>query len=273
MITLHRASTKVGARTLWVRPRHQHIHHRKSTNSSTSKQSKPVSESQLPPHNPNEVIIESTKADPVDIPIPLWYHRLGPVSTFFNWFHRSQMKRPYTVQLCTSLTTYLCGDLAAQEIGGESYDGTRTLRMLTIGAIASIPGYKWFLFLGRNFNFRSTIASIATKVAVNQAVFTPIFNTYFFAMQAFLTGETVHGAIARVQATVPTSIVNSLKLWPAVTAFSFYFIAPNYRFMFSGIFAIAWQTYLSFLNRKEEKIELATDSLARPAVAESLKAS
>lgn len=43
--------------------------------------------------------------------------------------------------------------------------------------------------------------------------------------------------------------------------------------MFSGIFAIAWQTYLSFLNRKEEKIELATDSLARPVVPESLEAS
>ncbi|KAK6379242.1 hypothetical protein LTS17_006160 [Exophiala oligosperma] len=183
------------------------------------------------------------------------------------------MKRPYTVQVCTTLITYLCGDMAAQEIGGEAYDGNRTLRMLTIGAIASIPGYKWFLFLGRNFNFQSKIVSIATKVAVNQAVFTPIFNTYFFGMQAFLTGETIHGVITRVQATVPTSIVNSLKLWPAVTAFSFYFIAPNYRFMFSGIFAIAWQTYLSFLNRKEEKIELATDTLARPVVPESLEAS
>ncbi|KAK5464528.1 hypothetical protein LTS15_001090 [Exophiala xenobiotica] len=176
------------------------------------------------------------------------------------------MKRPYTVQVCTTLITYLCGDMAAQEIGGERYDGVRTLRMLTIGALASIPGYKWFLFLGRNFNFQSKIASIATKVAVNQAVFTPIFNTYFFGMQAFLTGETISGVVTRVKATVPTSIVNSLKLWPAVTAFTFYFIAPSYRFMFSGIFAIAWQTYLSFLNRKEEKIELSTDSMLRPVV-------
>jgi hypothetical protein len=89
---------------------------------------------------------ESAKpAEPVDVPIQLWYHRLGPVSHFFKWFHRTQTKRPYTVQLCTTLTTYLCGDLLAQDIGGELYDPWRTARMLTIGAIAAIPGYKWYV--------------------------------------------------------------------------------------------------------------------------------
>ena len=50
-------------------------------------------------------------------------------------------------------------------------------------------------------------------------------------------------------------MLNSLKLWPAVTAFSFAFVSPEYRFMFSGIFAVCWQGYLSLLNRREEKEE------------------
>jgi hypothetical protein len=74
-----------------------------------------------------------------------------------------------------------------------------------------------------------------------------------FGMQAVLTGEQPSGVIDRIQKAVPISIKNSLKLWPAVTAFSFAFILPQYRFMFSGIFAVLWQGYLSFLNRKEEK--------------------
>ena len=74
-------------------------------------------------------------------------------------------------------------------------------------------------------------------------------------MQAALTGESPSGIVERVKNTVPTSMLNSLKLWPAVTAFSFWFIAPEYRFMFSGIFAVCWQSYLSFLNRKEERVE------------------
>jgi len=84
------------------------------------------------------------KDEPIDIPSPQsWYQRLGPVTHFFGWFHRTQGKRPLTVQLCTSTFIYLCGDLLAQDIGGEQYDGQRTLRMITIGAVASIPGYKW----------------------------------------------------------------------------------------------------------------------------------
>jgi hypothetical protein len=74
-------------------------------------------------------------------------------------------------------------------------------------------------------------------------------------MQAILTGESPSGVVERIRAAVPISMVNSLKLWPAVTAFSFAFIMPQYRFMFSGIFAVCWQAYLSFLNRSEEKIE------------------
>jgi len=112
-----------------------------------------------------------------------------------------------------------------------------------------------FIFLGNHFNYASRWGSIAVKVAVQQAVFTPVFNTYFFGMQAVMTGEPPSGVIKRIRDTVPTSMWNSLKLWPAVTAFSFAFIIPQYRFMFSGVFAVCWQTYLSFLNRRAEKIE------------------
>jgi len=88
---------------------------------------------------------QPNKGEPIDIPTPIaWYSRLGPVTTFFGWFHKTQQTRPLTVQLCTTSVVYLCGDLLAQEIGGELYDGQRTLRMLTIGAVASIPGYKWY---------------------------------------------------------------------------------------------------------------------------------
>ncbi|EXJ87991.1 hypothetical protein A1O1_04918 [Capronia coronata CBS 617.96] len=276
MISLQRLSGRFGASSPWLRiPRTrapQHAQRSSSKSTSSKDQTNPNNQiqSQLPPHLPSEIVTQSTKIEPVDIPIQLWYHRLGPVSTFFSWFHRMQLKRPYTVQLSTTLTTYLCGDLLAQDIGGEPYDPIRTLRMLIIGAGAAIPGYKWFLFLGRNFNYSSKLASICAKVAVNQALLTPVLNTYFFGMQALLSGEPPSGIIARVKAAVPVSVVNSLKLWPAVTAFSFWFIMPQYRFMFSGIFAVAWQAYLSFLNRTEEKIEMATDSLNRPVIPEDV---
>jgi protein Mpv17 len=108
------------------------------------------------------------------------------------------------------------------------------------------------MFLGNHFNYSSKALSLVTKVTVNQAVFTPINNSYFFGMQSFLSGDSMEQVLERIKRTVPTSMINSLKLWPAVTAFSFTFIDAQYRSIFAGVIAIGWQTYLSFLNRKAE---------------------
>lgn len=73
---------------------------------------------------------------------PIW-ERLGPLSEVFGAYARSQKKRPWATSVATSLIGYLCGDLLAQKIDGESYDPLRTLRHLTIGGICSIPAYSW----------------------------------------------------------------------------------------------------------------------------------
>lgn len=218
-----------------------------------------TAELQKTPHTPNQIVTEVPHAKIesiiIDVPSPLWYHRLGPVKDFFSWFSRMQRRRPLTVTLGTSLTTYLCGDLLAQEIGREDYDGYRTLRMLAIGAMASIPGYKWFLFLGTHFNYGSTATTITIKVLIQQFFFAPIFNTYFFGMQAILAGASPSAVIERVKGAVPESVISSAKFWPAVTALNFTVIPAHLRFAFSAVFAVVWQTYLSFLNRKEERPE------------------
>lgn len=99
---------------------------------------------------------------------------------------------------------------------------------------------------------------IITQVVVNQALFTPIFNSYFFGMQCLLSGATFPEIIERIKNTVPTSWINSCKLWPIVTAFSFTYIPIQYRSIFGGVIAIGWQTYLSLLNQRaaaEEEVE------------------
>jgi len=89
--------------------------------------------------------ISSSKAIPTPDTIalvPLW-QRLGPLSKAFSAYGRAQRKRPYVTQLCSSLVIYLCGDLSAQNIGGDDYNPWRTVRNMTIGGICSIPSYKW----------------------------------------------------------------------------------------------------------------------------------
>jgi protein Mpv17 len=80
-------------------------------------------------------------------------------------------------------------------------------------------------------------------------------------MQSLLSGDSLPEVWDRIKRTVPTSIINSAKLWPAVTAFSFTFIDAQYRSIFAGLIAIGWQTYLSLLNRRAEMAE-AADKIA-----------
>ncbi|KLP00665.1 Uncharacterized protein Y057_11223 [Fusarium fujikuroi] len=167
-------------------------------------------------------------------------------------YARAQNKSPYKTQVATAVVIYIAGDLSAQYVSGNEYDPVRTLRNAVIGCVAAIPNYKWFMFLSHNFNYSSRLLSLATKVTVGQVVFTPIFNTYFFGAQALLSGCDIPGTIERVKDTVPTSIINSCKLWPMVTAFSFSFLSIGWRPLFHGVVAVGWQTYLSFLNRMAE---------------------
>jgi protein Mpv17 len=108
------------------------------------------------------------------------------------------------------------------------------------------------MFLGNNFNYSSKVLSLTTKVVINQAAFTPLNNSFFFGMQSFLSGDSLDEVWERIKRTVPISMINSCKLWPAVTAFSFTFIDAQYRSIFAGVIAIGWQAYLSYLNRKAE---------------------
>lgn len=126
------------------------------------------------------------------------------------------------------------------------------------------------MFLANNFNYASKTLSIVTKVTINQICFTPTFNTYWFGMQSLLSGDSFPEAWERVKNTVPTSMINSCKLWPAVTAFSFTFIDAQYRAIFAAFIAVGWQTYLTLLNRKAEIAE-AADKIAPSSESEEKK--
>lgn len=109
------------------------------------------------------------------------------------------------------------------------------------------------MFLHNNFNFPSKFLSILTKVVVQQVVFTPVFNCYFFSVHSLLSTASLEETFERLKVALPRSILNSAKFWPAVTAFSFMYVPPQFRNVFSGCIAVGWQTYLSWLNQLAAK--------------------
>ncbi|KAF1977084.1 hypothetical protein BU23DRAFT_565235 [Bimuria novae-zelandiae CBS 107.79] len=247
----------------------------------TTKTSKRWNASHPPPVGQKPPVSATT------IPGPSWLW-LEPIYEPFRAYGRVQRRRPYMTQFISSLVIYLVGDFVAQSIGPPAVtedeeedekgwlqawaterDWARTGRALLIGGAAAVPGYKWFLWLSNSFNYSSKTLSLVTKVTVSQLLFTPLFNTYFFAAQSLLTGMSIPDTIERVKKTVPVSWVNSCKVWPAITAFSFAFIPIEYRSIFGGVIAIGWQTYLSLLNQRaaaeEERGHSLEEAKSHPA--------
>lgn len=179
---------------------------------------------------------------------------------FFGWYARQQHHRPYITELCSMALVYCVGDFSAQILSADGYDAHRTVRSITIGAVAAIPSRTWFLFLGRNFNYSSAMVSTWTKVVVNQLVYTSLFNVYFFAAHAILSGMAISGTIERVKMTVPTSLPRSFLYWPFVTAVNFTYVQPQSRSVITAIFAVFWQSYMSWLNAQAQKHDEAQAS-------------
>lgn len=166
------------------------------------------------------------------------------------------------------------------------YDPWRTVRHLIVGAGSSIPAYNWyvnavqgylgivyasgltshrFMFLHNHFNYPSRFVTVLTKVVVQQICFTPVFNTYFFSLHSVLGGATLEETWERLIKALPVSVTNSVKLWPAVTAFMVLYVPPQFRNVFSGCIAVGWQTYLSWLNQKAAREVLADEMAAEMA--------
>ncbi|KAK4613628.1 hypothetical protein CLAFUW4_09558 [Fulvia fulva] len=209
-----------------------------------SSKSKPSSDA---PPTPNE-------APPFSGSYWAW---IEPVKIPFRGYAGMQSRSPLLTQWESTLIIYFLGDLSAQTVQTkvfttDQYEPRRALNAMIIGGISSIPSYKWFLRLGRHFNYSSHLLILAAKIVFSQMVFTPIFDTYFFGMHTLLAGGTLRDARERVVKTVPTSFVNSWKGWPLVTAFTFTFVRPVNRSVVAGVVAIGWQTYLSWLNRDAE---------------------
>ncbi|KAI5364288.1 hypothetical protein Slin14017_G062520 [Septoria linicola] len=205
---------------------------------------------------------KNTTQEPVPPTSGSYYAWLEPIKIPFRAYSSMQARSPLTVQLESSLIIYFLGDLSAQFVQtssftepGTRYEPIRGLRAMIIGGISSIPSYKWFMWLGRNFNYDKHWKGLVVKILVSQTFFTPTFNSYFFGMQTLLAGGSWAEVKERVWRTVPTSWINSWKFWPMITAFNFTFISPQNRNVFAGFVAIGWQTYLSWLNREAEMKE------------------
>ncbi|KAI5848927.1 hypothetical protein BZA05DRAFT_317883, partial [Tricharina praecox] len=174
------------------------------------------------------------------------------ITSFFVFYGASQRAHPWLTQIATSTTINTLGDLNAQLLfptsADASYDYARTGRMALTGSLLAIPVNAWYTRISYRFLTLPRKLAIFLRVALSQAVFTPVFLVAFFGVQGLLEAKSLHDISEKILTTGPRAWRDGLVLWPAVSTVNFALVPIEYRALVGGVASLGWNTWLSYLN-------------------------
>mmetsp|Transcript_3604 Transcript_3604/g.4314 ORF Transcript_3604/g.4314 Transcript_3604/m.4314 type:complete len:187 (-) Transcript_3604:126-686(-) len=172
--------------------------------------------------------------------------------------------QPLLTKALTSLTGFTLGDMLAQnfiEDSDKPYDVMRTVRLGSFGClIHGTTGHYFYGMLDGKLPGTKPI-TVATKVAIDQTIWNPIFGLMFFGYLNLMEGKSFEDYTKKIQADLKTAVMGSWAVWVPAHTINFAFVPPSQRLLYINTIQIGYNVFLSFLGNKavepeEEKKEL-----------------
>uniref|UniRef100_A0A7S2V4A9 Peroxisomal membrane protein MPV17 n=1 Tax=Fibrocapsa japonica TaxID=94617 RepID=A0A7S2V4A9_9STRA len=167
----------------------------------------------------------------------------------YNQFLDAQ---PILCKALTSLTGFTIGDILAQKfINPEAdYDVMRTIRLGSFGLLFHGPsGHYFYGFLDSKIVGTSTQA-VATKVAIDQLFWNPIFGTVFFTYLGLAEGKSGGEIVNKIKSDLKTAVMGSWTVWVPAHIINFKFVPSSQRLLYINTIQIGYNIFLSFLGNK-----------------------
>ena len=162
--------------------------------------------------------------------------------------------QPLLTKALTSLTGFTVGDVLAQsfvEGGDKPYDIMRTVRMGSFGFLLhGTTGHYFYGFLDSKLPGTAPM-TVATKVAIDQTIWNPIFGCMFFGYLNIMEGKSVDDYVKKIKADLKTAVMGSWAVWVPAHTINFAFIPPSQRLLYINSIQIGYNIFLSFLGNKE----------------------
>ena len=92
--------------------------------------------------------------------------------------------------------------------------------------------------------------TVATKVAIDQIIWCPLFMTVFFTYLGLVAGDSFSTISNKIKSDLLTAVQGSWKVWPLVHAVNFRFISTKHRVAFINAIQIAFNMFLSLIGSK-----------------------
>lgn len=126
------------------------------------------------------------------------------------------------------------------------YDWGRTLRLCGFNAGMGCVGHYYYGALDRRVVFAASTApfTVATKVAFDQLVFSPICTLLFYAYKCLSEGRPSHYP-AEVQEKFLPTLKAGWSLWPIAHAVNFAFVPTQHRILYANVVSVAGTFLLS----------------------------
>jgi protein Mpv17 len=170
--------------------------------------------------------------------------------------------QPLLTKALTSLTGFTAGDVLAQkfvEPDDKPYDIMRTVRLGSFGFLLhGTTGHYFYGFLDSKLPGTAPI-TVATKVAIDQTIWNPIFGLMFFGYLNVMEGKSFETYTNKIKADLQTAVMGSWAVWVPAHTINFAFVPPSQRLLYINSIQIGYNVFLSFLGNKEVVEEPAAE--------------
>ena len=182
--------------------------------------------------------------------------RMAFVRGLAQWYDRLNTTRPLATKSLTSALMLGGSDLCCQRLqstvlargGGGSEEPvclSRAARMASWGLLVNGPlGHLFYVGLDRLVTLPGVLG-IATKVAIDQAAWTPPLTMLFFVYEGCLQGEAAADASATAQRKLWPTLCANWTVWPLVHLCTFSVVPLNYRVLWVNCANFFWSGFLS----------------------------
>ena len=164
--------------------------------------------------------------------------------------------QPLLTKALTSLTGFTIGDILAQnfvEGGDKPYDIMRTIRLGSFGFLLhGTTGHYFYGFLDSKLPGTAPM-TVATKVAIDQTIWNPIFGCMFFGYLNLVEGKSFEDYKNKIKQDLKTAVMGSWTVWIPAHVINFSFVPPSQRLLYINSIQIGYNIFLSFLGNKEVK--------------------
>ncbi|GAA5980544.1 hypothetical protein JCM11641_006675 [Rhodosporidiobolus odoratus] len=192
------------------------------------------------------------------------------MSGLLRAYNSALIRRPYATGAGTAAVLFGAGDVLAQqgiEKRGKEHDYLRTLRLSVYGGLIFAPAVTRFYGVLEGIKLKSTVATTAARVGLDQFALTPVMVGVFFTAQTFLEGKGTDEAQKRLASSWWPTLQRNWGVWIPIQLLNFGLVPPQLRLVTVNIVSLFWNAYLSYANSqtappKDEDLKEAMGTVA-----------